>query len=104
MCLTYTLPSLTCCGADGCSVGLTLEGASLEELTELDRLLTLMADMRTPETEREGERDREREEREKERGRERGRERKEGAKPTREKEDEKPTWGTTIAGVSVLLC
>ena len=94
--------------SDGCSVGLTLEGASKEEISELDRLLTVMADMRSPvagveEREREGVRERVKEgvrEGVRERGKEGVRERvKEGVRKE-EREDEKPTWGTTIAGVS----
>ena len=105
--------------SDGCTVGLTLEGASKEEIAEMDRLLTVMADLRSPETaigvgerEKEGvrEKDRERErkgikdrEREREGIKEREREgikerEREGLKE--EREGEKPTWGTTIAGVS----
>ena len=83
-----------------------MEGATKEELSELDRLLSVMADMRTPQTDIEGERrgegDREGEGEsgEKERGREGEREREgEGVKERRE--GEKPTWGTTIAGVSL---
>ena len=84
-----------------------MEGATKEELSELDRLLSVMADMRTPQTDIEGERVGEKEigrekERvgEKERGREGEREREgEGVKERRE--GEKPTWGTTIAGVSL---
>ena len=81
--------------SDGCSVGLSLEGASEEDISELDKLLTVMADMRHSETaSREEERERGREgvrEKEKERVREGVRE---------EKKGDKPTWGTTIAGVS----
>ena len=81
-------------------MGLTLEGATKEEITELDRLLSVMADMRPPTTdlgEREGVRERETE-RVGERGRERERER-ERVKEGRE-EEKAATWGTTIAGVS----
>ena len=69
-------------------MGLTLEGASKEEIAELDRLLSVMADMRAPETGlkqavKEGER-----------------ERREVRDSVKEGKEEKPTWGTTIAGVS----
>ena len=84
-------------------MGLTLEGASKEEIAEMDRLLTVMADLRSPETaigvgerEKEGVREKDREgEREREGIKDRERE---GLKE--EREGEKPTWGTTIAGVS----
>ena len=79
-------------------MGLTLEGASKEEIAELDRLLSVMADMRAPLKQgvKEGEREEEGE-REKEGVRER-REVRDSVKEGRE--EEKPTWGTTIAGVS----
>ena len=84
-------------------MGVSLEGASEEDISELDRLLTVMADMRhsemaTREEEREGEREGVRE-RGKEEVREKEKERgKEGVRE--EKKGDKPTWGTAIAGVS----
>jgi len=68
----YMFPELK--GENGTSVGIVLDSASKEELCELDRLLSLMADFRTDTGEPTG-------------------------VESTTKDKEKPTWGTSVAGV-----
>lgn len=74
--------------SDGTSVGISLDGASPEDLAKLDQLLSQLADLKTVDVSATVEKKKEAEKK------------KEEVVGGVTEDKEQPTWGTTIAGVS----